>query len=455
MKRRLQENRRRGCWKCGNASLSCATLFQASCGNPRFLRIYTDASFSTALPARRFSQVVEEPDIRNGKDSSKVRSRIQTSIDRANRGRGHDRRPGGPRSAAVQKSGRALARSVSKQRAGRSSIEPGTPAGGRERKAQGQNWRSGHADGAYKKIASLGSAEEKRRYIRDHREELGSISKACQISGLASSSFYYQPDKQHQQNGDDEDEKLRRQIELIHGEFPGYGYRRITRHLKRLGFTVNAKRIRRVMKKFDLRPITWRTFVRTTDSRHGLPIHPNLIKDRQVRAVNEIWVSDITYIRIRSSFVYLAAILDLYSRKVVGWAISKRIDTELCMAALQMAVEQRPARGCIHHSDRGVQYASAGYVTLLRRHGLEISMSAKGNPYDNAFMESFYKTLKYEEVHLWNYETYENVIERLPFFIEEVYNLKRLHSSIGYLPPNEFEAGVLKLKPADRPVLNL
>jgi transposase InsO family protein len=180
-----------------------------------------------------------------------------------------------------------------------------------------------------------------------------------------------------------------------------------------------------------------------------------LIKDRQVRSVNEIWVSDITYIRIRSSFVYLAAILDLYSRKVVGWAISKRIDTELCMAALQMAVEKRPARGCIHHSDRGVQYASASYVALLRQHGLEISMSAKGNPYDNAFMESFYKTLKYEEVHLWNYETHEDVVERLPFFIEEVYNLKRLHSSIGYVPPSEFEESVLKLKPADRPVLNL
>ncbi len=209
------------------------------------------------------------------------------------------------------------------------------------------------------------------------------------------------------------------------------------------------------MKKFGLRPITWRTFVRTTDSRHNLPVHPNRIKDRQVRAVNEIWVADITYIRIRSSFVYLAAILDLYSRKVVGWAISKRIDTELCVAALQMAVEKRPARGCIHHSDRGVQYASANYVALLRQHGLEISMSAKANPYDNAFMESFYKTLKYEEVHLWNYETYEDVIERLPFFIEEVYNLKRLHSSIGYVPPIEFEESVLKLKPADRPVLNL
>src|SRR5262249_53740046 len=152
----------------------------------------------------------------------------------------------------------------------------------------------------------------------------------------------------------------------------------------------------RVMKKFGLRPITWRTFVRTTDSRHGLRVYPNLVKHRQVKSVNEVWVADITYIRILSSFVYLAAILDLYSRRVVGWAISKRIDTDLCLTALQMALEKRQAHGCIHHSDRGVQYASARYVALLQQHGLEISMSAKGNPYDNAFMESFYKTLKYE-----------------------------------------------------------
>ena len=348
-----------------------------------------------------------------------------------------------------------MARSISQQRPGRSSIQPRTPIGGRKREAPSQGGRTRHADGLFKKIASLGSAAEKRRYIDHHRQELGSISKACQIAGLPSSTFYYKPDKQHRKRRDDEDEKLRQQIERIHEEFPGYGYRRVTPELKRRGQKVNKKRVRRVMKKFGLRPIAWRTFVRTTDSRHALPVYPNLAKNRQVRAVNQVWVADITYIRIRSSFVYLAAILDLYSRRVVGWAISKRIDTELCVTALRMALETRRARGCIHHSDRGVQYASAAYVALLRQHGLQISMSAKGNPYDNAFMESFYKTLKYEEVHLSNYETYEDVIERLPFFIEQVYNRKRLHSSIGYLPPTEFEAAISNMKPADRPVLNL
>ena len=455
--------RRRGCGKCGKAETFLAEAFPSSLWESSRksrrrppLSISTAAAFSTAPRARRLFRLADgEIDIRNGKDSSKIRSRIQTSTDRANRSRGVDRRSGRTRPAAIEKPGRAMARSISKQRFGRSSIKPGTPIGSRERKAQGQDRRSGHADRAYKKTASLGSAAEKRRYIRDHREELGSVSKACQVSKLAPSSYYYKPDPRHAKRRDDEDEKLRQQIERIHEELPGYGYRRIERELKRRGVNVNGKRIRRVMKKFGLRPITWRTFVRTTDSRHTLPVYPNLLRKRQVRAVNQVWVADITYIRIRSSFVYLAAILDIYSRKVVGWAISRRIDTELCLTALQMALNDRHAHGCIHHSDRGVQYASADYVALLRGHGLEISMSRKANPYDNAFMESFYKTLKYEEVHLWNYETYEDVIERLPFFIEEVYNRKRLHSSIGYVPPTEFEASVSKLKPADRPALNL
>jgi transposase InsO family protein len=304
-------------------------------------------------------------------------------------------------------------------------------------------------------MAKLGSAEEKRRYIRDHREKLGSISKACKIARLPLSSYYYNPNTHHRRLQQDDDEKLRQQIERIHETLPGYGYRRITWELKRRGLRVNQKRIRRVMKKFGLRPLSWRRFVRTTDSRHGLRVYPNLIKNRQVRSVNQVWVADLTYIRIRSGFVYLAALLDLYSRRIVGWAVSKRIDAELCVTALNMALENRRAQGCIHHSDRGVQYASSRYVQLLRQHGLQISMSAKGNPYDNAFMESFYKTLKYEEVHLWNYETYQDVLDRLPFFLEQVYNRKRLHSSIGYVPPVEFEANVSKLKPADRPVLNL
>src|SRR6059036_594692 len=413
-------------------------------------------AFSTAPRARgcfRFAD--EEPDIRNGKNPSKVRNRIQTSSDRTDRSRPDHRRPGGARSSDIQKRHRTMARSLPQQRPGRSTIQPRTPIGSRERKAQGQGGRARHADGPFKKIASLGSAAEKRGYIDNHREELGSISKACQVAGLPPSTFYYQPDKQHRKRRDGEDEQLRQHIERIQAEFPGYGYRRVKRELKRRGHKVNEKRVRRVMKKFGLKPITWRTFVRTTDSRHALPIYPNLVKNRRVRAINEVWVSDITYIRIRSSFVYLAAILDLYSRRIVGWAISKRIDTELCVAALRMALEKRRARGCIHHSDRGVQYASAAYVALLRQYGLHISMSAKGNPYDNAFMESFYKTLKYEEVHLCDYETYDDVIERLPFFIDKVYNRKRLHSSIGYVPPTEFEAAISNMKLADRPVLNL
>lgn len=194
------------------------------------------------------------------------------------------------------------------------------------------------------------------------------------------------------------------------------------------------------MREEGLFAIVHRAFVRTTDSDHDFFIYPNRVKDKEVAGTNQVWVSDITYIRIATCFVYLAVILDLYSRKVIGWAISRRIGRNLCLEALRMALEARkPGFGCIHHSDRGVQYASQDYVGLLKTNGFEISMSAKGNPYDNTFAEFFFKTLKYEEVHLWNYETLADVIERVPYFIEEVYNKKRLHSSLGYLSPEMFE----------------
>lgn len=230
-------------------------------------------------------------------------------------------------------------------------------------------------------------------------------------------------------------------INSIHQDFPTYGYRRIKVELGRRGTLINHKKVSRIMKENCLNAIRFRRFIATTNSKHSNRIYPNLLKNYKVTKLNEVWVTDITYIRISTCFVYLAAIIDRLSRKVVGWAISKNIDTELCLSALNSALnKRRPEHGCIHHSDQGVQYTSHVYIQTLLDKGFQISMSSKGNPYDNAFAETFFKTLKYEEVHLFNYETYEEVIARLPFFIEEVYNKKRIHSSLGYITPNEFEA---------------
>ena len=232
-------------------------------------------------------------------------------------------------------------------------------------------------------------------------------------------------------------------IQNVALEMRAYGYRPITEELHRRGVIVNRKRVLRLLREDNLLCLRQRAFVRTTDSQHSLPVYPNLARGLVLSNINQLWVSDITYIRLRREFVYLAVVLDAYSRRCIGWALSRHIDTQLAIAALRMALRTRtvPA-GLVHHSDRGVQYAAADYVALLQEHKIQISMSRTGNPYDNAKAERFMRTLKYEEVYLNDYDTLPEVLASVQHFIDAVYNRKRLHSAIGYLPPAEFEASL-------------
>ncbi len=265
-----------------------------------------------------------------------------------------------------------------------------------------------------------------------------SVRRLCALLGVGRSWYYERPNTPTQA---ERDVALRDAVERTVLEFPGYGYRRVTKALAREGWAVNHKRVLRVMRQESLLCQLKRRFVVTTDSGHALQTYPNLVADCVLTGPDQAWVADITYVRLPTAFVYLACILDAWSRRCVGWCLSRTIDTRLTLHALHQALAtRRPAAGLIHHSDRGVQYACGDYLARLDAVGARISMAAVGNPYENAKAESFFKTLKYEEVYLHDYRTFDEAEASIGHFIDDVYNTKRLHSGLGYLPPVEFEA---------------
>src|SRR5437879_5999845 len=295
---------------------------------------------------------------------------------------------------------------------------------------------------------SRGSTPEDRRNWRDGifeqvREVMllqGSLSieRMCQLVPVSRRSFYRSLKEQRPAEEETEARSIIQQIALEHRR--RYGYRRITAELRRRGMQVNHKRVVRIMQEDNLLALQPKRFKVTTNSNHKFEVYLNLAARMKLTGINQLWVADITYIRLKAEFVYLAVILDGYSRKVVGWALERTLAIRLTIGALEQAIESRqPEPGLVHHSDRGFQYAHAEYIAILEKHRMIPSMSRPANPYDNASCESFMKTLKREEIYTNKYENLEHLRTNIEEFIEEYYNQQRLHSALGYRSPEEFE----------------
>jgi putative transposase len=270
------------------------------------------------------------------------------------------------------------------------------------------------------------------------------MARMVELGGVSRASFY-----RYDEDGaarPDRDMDLRDAIQRIALEWPSYGRPRITAALRRQGWIVNPKRVYRLLREDNLLCIRKRKFVvTTTDSQHGRQVYPNLAEQMTLSGINQLWGADITYIRLETEFVYLAVVIDAFSRRVIGWALDRSVEDDLTLAALRMALElRRPPAGWVHHSDRGSQYASGDYTELLKAHGCAISMSHKSSPWENASCESWMKTLKYEEVYRQEYRDLGEARASLARFIDQVYNQKRLHSALGYRPPVEFEQALLR-----------
>jgi putative transposase len=268
-----------------------------------------------------------------------------------------------------------------------------------------------------------------------------SIERMCQIASVSRAGFYR---SLQERAPEEEDMEVQSEIQNIFAEHKRrYGYRRVSAELRRRGMKVNHKRVARLMREDNLLAVQPKAFVVTTNSDHDLEVYLNLTSRMKLTGVNQLWVADITYIRLHQEWVYLAVILDAFSRKVIGWELDRNLTARLPMAALEKAIADRqPPPGVVHHSDRGVQYASGAYVGLLRKHRMIPSMSRPANPYDNASCESFMKTLKREEIYANKYRDLDHLRENIAEFIDTYYNRVRLHSALGYQPPEEFEQNV-------------